>query len=787
MSKNDLQFPLPRRAKPSACEDLLSLLRRTAHTMGYEDPHWILHPQKSEYALKERDIALLSKAEDYRFLSQLLFLSEETIYQHTLHRFASFFEENAYQDLLSDWPKPQQRPPDERMLLSRQSQKLYFLAGRFLRVCPLCLQEGDPYDRLYWRIRLIRHCPLHRLPLRETCPNCQAPIPALRVSPFTCPKCKQGDYRTPTAVPLASESLPYLSELFLLKALALPLDAYEASRDSLASSPLSALAGTSYVRLLSEIRSRLGAAFSLEELLLFAIKLEMLSFEDATGEGLAGQQDLAMETVTFLFFHWLFLMWPSHLFAFLDLLYGVSSPPFMGEQHARVSAYSARLFDDAREPWLQQAYRCHLQQFRYDARRTQDLRVAMHTLACSFHAQYATAGNSSTQEDSGARPDARMLILPLAPSTPTPSYLWESLESVVSRAASKMHYPNPERLFSRPAFTPRHFQLQTSELLSFSQEADDRFFAYLLHLDPEKIPHLTCDPLIQALRLKSYGRSGRAVCLTERALFFWLSRSGRSTKVCPRCLEDSEEHEAYDRLYWQIPGVLICPRHRLRLLERCPVCLQEISAFRPTVRACASCGTDLSSPSQRQSIAETSLHATGTSLLLTMLQLPSSEAGSFYTHLASSPLLTLTPYEYFALLVELSQELHAYFSDQELMHLCQALSDPIGDERVQERDVSVWDSEVVLFHTLFLDWPTRFFAFLDLLYRSVRWPSHLFDAIVHRWRWLLSIKWSFIAPSWLFEAYKEHASQFYDSDWCKQQQLQELRSRTFSLRLHPEE
>jgi hypothetical protein len=93
-----------------------------------------------------------------------------------------------------------------------------------------------------------------------------------------------------------------------------------------------------------------------------------------------------------------------------------------------------------------------------------------------------------------------------------------------------------------------------------------------------------------------------------------------------------------------------------------------------------------------------------------------------------------------------------------------------------------WDSETILFHTIFLDWPTRFFAFLDLLYRSVHWPSHLFDAVVHRWRWLLSTKWSLIAPSWLFEAYEEHTRQFYASDWCKQQQLQALRLHTFSLK-----
>ena len=319
----------------------------------------------------------------------------------------------------------------------------------------------------------------------------------------------------------------------MLKALALPLDAYEAYRGHLASSPLSALAGANYVRLLIEIRSGLSSAFSLEELLLFAIKLKMLSLEDTIGEGLAGQRDLAMETVTFHFFHWLFLAWPSHLFAFLDLLYGVSSPAFMGELHARVSAYSARLFDDVREPWLQQAYRSHLQQFRYDAQRTQDFREAMNTLACSFHVQYSATGNHSIQEGSGARSDTRMLIIPLVPSIPMPPYPWEALKSVVSRAARKMNSPAPEQFFSRPAFTPRHSQSRTSEPLSFSQEADDRFFSYLLHLDIEKVPHLTCDPLIKALRLDSYERSVRAACLTEHALFFWLSQSGHSTKVCP--------------------------------------------------------------------------------------------------------------------------------------------------------------------------------------------------------------------------------------------------------------
>ena len=62
------------------------------------------------------------------------------------------------------------------------------------------------------------------------------------------------------------------------KALALPLDEYEEYKADLASSPLSTLAGVSYIRLLNNVRSGLRDAFSREELLIFAVKLKMLSF-----------------------------------------------------------------------------------------------------------------------------------------------------------------------------------------------------------------------------------------------------------------------------------------------------------------------------------------------------------------------------------------------------------------------------------------------------------------------------------------------------------------------------
>ncbi len=84
--------PLPRRAVPSADEDLLSIIRRSASRMGYEDLRWILRPEGDRWDIKEKEIPLLSKKEDFHVLQHLLLLSEEQLHSHTLHRFAPLLE-----------------------------------------------------------------------------------------------------------------------------------------------------------------------------------------------------------------------------------------------------------------------------------------------------------------------------------------------------------------------------------------------------------------------------------------------------------------------------------------------------------------------------------------------------------------------------------------------------------------------------------------------------------------------------------------------------------------------
>lgn len=67
-----------------------------------------------------------------------------------------------------------------------------FIAGKSLRLCPVCAQHG--YHAAIFQLDLVARCPIHGKPIVDQCPNCKRPIPyrlSQRVfaAPFTCPKC----------------------------------------------------------------------------------------------------------------------------------------------------------------------------------------------------------------------------------------------------------------------------------------------------------------------------------------------------------------------------------------------------------------------------------------------------------------------------------------------------------------------------------------------------------------------------------------------------------------------
>jgi len=206
--------------------------------------------------------------------------------------------------------------------------------------------------------------------------------------------------------------------------------------------------------------------------------------------------------------------------------------------------------------------------------------------------------------------------------------------------------------------------------------------------------------------------------------------------------------------------MLSCPRHQVRLLEKCPVCLKDIPAVRPQVSQCPYCKGETYAPPTWQ-LPEESMLIMGTSLLLTMLQLPSSEASEAFKLLAPSPLLTVAPRIYLALLVELTEELGSYRSySQQLWQLCRMLGESTLPSEQTEADPYAVDAEVLLFHLIFVRWPENFFRFLDFLYDTVRFPSRSPDYIQDRWNRLLRWSWRFIVPDWLLHAFDEYERRY---------------------------
>ncbi len=156
----------------------------------------------------------------------------------------------------------------------------------------------------------------------------------------------------------------------------------------------------------------------------------------------------------------------------------------------------------------------------------------------------------------------------------------------------------------------------------------------------------------------------------------------------------------------------------------------------------------------------------GTSLLLTMLQIPSSEASEAFKLLTPSPLLTVEPGVYFALLTELTEEIGSYdsSSQQPWLQLCRKLGESTISPEQAEVDPYAVDAEVLLFHTLFSHWPERFFTFLNFLYHTVRLPGRSPGYLRYRWNWLLTRKWQFITPDWLLDAFEEHERRYRESE-----------------------
>jgi len=323
--------PLPLRTRPLPWEDIGSLLSRVARRMSYEHPSWLLRPESGLHSIRAADLPVLALRADYAFLERLLLLDQDTLYALTLNRFAAALSrpsplpgfEDIHREFMQRW-----QASDEgklyssshigRPLLAKWDYRTFFLPVSSIKVCPVCLEEPEAYDRLYWRTRFLMTCPRHSVFLRERCPACYSAIPSLRSSPTTCSTCGKGDYRT------APRSLqPYLPEascllagdLLTLKALGVDGEAAGGHPPTGQGAGLASLSPPQYFSLLHSF-CKLMKLFSADYLLAF-LTLQYHAVL-ARLQGSCQVVPLRDTGVQIAITHWLFAFWPDHLFALLD-------------------------------------------------------------------------------------------------------------------------------------------------------------------------------------------------------------------------------------------------------------------------------------------------------------------------------------------------------------------------------------------------------------------------------------------------------------------------------------
>ena len=666
--------PLPRRATPYPWEDLSSLLSRVARKMGYPDLRWILRPQGSPYGINASDLPLLTKQRDFQLLQQLLLLDEATLSSLTAHIFAQ---------VLDYFAKTEDNSPSR---LRPQYFASYFLEYPRTRVCPQCLAEGPAYDRIFWRMRHVFFCPFHRTRLRDFCPRCSRTISALRPEPFRCPFCQQGDYREPVETPIAQDHLLHVGTVLFLHALGITLP-----EDGITWQQVCPLfprqASTTAISLLRHITDTFTESFTLEELLTLLVDLSALSIDDISiHPGLFTTSD----TAAFFLFHAFLFQWPTRFFRLLDRLYALTAPPFLGQKRVAVVDRCQQLF--AHE-WLESAFHSHLQSYRSDAEATRTAQARMKAIL----EQLVVPGSAQT-----AQQQTEYLFLeeqrhgsPLALIVPFP---WESLPSVIARAARQVGGCHPRELL-RPAMNLHH--LPEQNLLALTRDEDYTFLEYALHIDAKALYDRTIHRFAGPLqRWDRFSISDKFLSL-ELNVRLWLFPDTHHTKVCPLCLEE----EGYDRLYWVIRGLAVCPYHHIRLVEACPVCHNRFP------------------PSDHRSC--TALTVTSC-LFLQALGIPLPSSWRLLPGLAPSPLLGISAAHFFRLLEQIAFEFFGELPRLTLLTVLRTIQSSEGDELLQTEsgDPDPFLLAIVLFHLLFTCWPTHLLTGLDALCRNIRVPPY---------------------------------------------------------------
>ena len=686
--------PLPRRKIPLPWEDLASLISRAAGVMGYATPGWILHPESAKHSIAPKELPWLSAPLDYQMVGRLLGVDEAALHSLTLRHFVQKRGSAAETTGSEDGQHLQNTvafpPPSNPYPLFRSYRKT-------IQVCPRCLGEDEAYDRLYWRATPLLLCPRHRVFLIQACPACRRPIPAPRPRLSTCPSCG-GDYRQ-EALPVPPEA-DWLMNTHLVFLTRLGVDASELGASPAAdeSSFPQNLSPQQYWWIAANFLDLLDNPLYRTRLLPFLLRALPVA---TLVPGVPQSPYLAL--------HYLLASWPVHWWVFLERIHYA---------FPRVSGWRDRP-DDPFRRWELQLERGDCWRQEIDKERTVALLGAFFGAVEPYLQQHPRSHWGS----SGVNVISTELLLARQVRSPSPGdlvepYAWEDLASVVRRVAHNMRIGDPAWiLISEDA--PRQ-KVYSVDLPLLQRPSDYHLLGRQLGLEEEALYRLTLHRFAARLHLPegeaSAGSPSTAPRLHELSLLSdaairrYCDVQGY-TKVCPACLD---EGPGYDRLFWRLRPVILCPTHGRLLIDQCPNCQAPVPGLRPSSTTCPYCQRGDYRRSPQPSVPSTSWLSAGQALLLHELTSERVGHGEGPLPFAGSPVLLIEPWQYFSLWERIGG-LGLELSRSVVVQVLRQLATEGGQVNCSSPFIEIEASRTALFHFPLASWPHNLLALLARL------------------------------------------------------------------------
>ncbi len=163
---------------------------------------------------------------------------------------------------------------------------------------------------------------------------------------------------------------------------------------------------------------------------------------------------------------------------------------------------------------------------------------------------------------------------------------------------------------------------------------------------------------------------------------------------------------------------MLCPRHHVFLIDRCPRCLKPIPLLRPSPTCCPKCRAGDYRAAQAI-VATHPLLRIGQRLTLDRLGIEGMWEEHEEGELAHSPLLDLLPWQYFLLLTAFRRILSVFSPDDPFLPLDPELRALLGQPPLpaQAAPSQLWLVLAATVPFIFASWPEHFFAFLQALLR----------------------------------------------------------------------